>query len=86
MINFTFRSIERGYQLLSPIVSCSRSVMWTFRRSSICVPRYHWTMDVRGFDVPPGRLCRSDSVVRLCVHIYVDLSGSVPCREETSPL
>lgn len=81
-----FRSVERGDQLLFAVAGRRRFALWAFRGTLIGVPSHNWPMDVRRPNVPTGRICGSHALVRLCLHVHVDIRRPIPSCQEASPI
>lgn len=60
--------------------------MWIVCGATVSIPGYNRSLDVRRPDVPAGRLCGSDPLVRLSIHLHVDISGPIPRRPQAAPL
>lgn len=60
--------------------------MWVVRGAFVRIPSDNRTLDVRRPNVPLGRLRGGDPLVRLRLHLHVDLRGPIPSRPEASPI
>lgn len=70
---FERRSVARSDQLLPAVAGRCRPADRRAGGAAVRVPRHHGPLDVRRPHVSPGRLRRGHALVRLRLHLHVDL-------------
>ena len=67
------RSLDGSDQLLPAVAGGGGPADRRAGGAAVGVPRHHGPLDVRRPHVPPGRLRRGHALVRLSLHLHVDL-------------